>query len=173
MVDKTQLEQKELDSLNGVGVSFKINYTTYGLFGKERQRTKEYVLHEFTLATLNLISAKSIEVHINDEEMNQANGLSIIESARKSVVANSQQMASIVALAVLGERYWLRIPGTCTRFVRKHLFRRTCTRILHSMTPTTLNQMVSVIISLSNLSDFITSTRLMSIRTTEPRSRVE
>jgi hypothetical protein len=111
---------------------------------------------------------------------NELNGESheVIAKARKIVKGNAEKLARVVAIAVLGEDYYITEISGSKQIKRrkddKELDRLT-DLFLHSVKPSKLTVIAAAITNISNLADFITSMRLLSgARTTQPiKNRIE
>ena len=109
--DKKKLEQEraELNTLIGKGVSFEVKDTEFDVekrfLGivkryKPREVTRTFKIEEPTLATLDRISAETIEFAIDEAAMKSADSM---QRARGLAREHSIRCARVVAIAVLGE----------------------------------------------------------------------
>jgi hypothetical protein len=183
--DDLELERQELNLLIQKGVKFDINIKIRerikgikGLFGKKKIIEKNiiYEIYEPTLSVLDRISEIALDMIINEEDFKNEND--ILTKARQLTRENAKRLARMVAIAVLGEDYHILELSKSNRTVRhnndKELNRLTDV-FFHSLTPSKLIGLASIITNTSNLSDFINSMRLLSgARTTQPiKDRME
>ena len=176
------IERDELNRIIGNGVSFtitrrirrkkafpRIGYQVETISGK-------YEIQEATHSTLDRLSAIWIDMDSPEQELLKG-GAVTIRTAKNLANINARRMARIIAVAVLGEDYF--IP--CQRYGRtaykgndKALDDLT-EIFLHSLRPSELVSLAQTVTAVSNLGDFIASMRLMSgARTTQPMTgRIE
>lgn len=176
------IERDELNRIIGNGVSFTITRRirrkkAFPKIGYQVETISEkYEIQEPTLSTLDRLSAIWIDMDIPEQELLKG-GADTIRTAKNLANINARRMARIIAVAVLGEDYF--IP--CQRYGRtaykgndKALDDLT-EIFLHSLRPSELVSLAQTVTAVSNLGDFIASMRLMSgARTTQPMTgRIE
>lgn len=162
---KKELEVNELNLLINKGFTFEvIRRKPRGLFKREIIDISEsFTIKEPTLAVLDLLSAEYIKIDFDPESFNQSKHK--VADLKELVISNLETFARIVAIAVLGEDYFIKGDNE---------LRRLSLLFMHSITPTKLYQIVLAIHAGANYSDFLNSMRLMSVRTTSPKSdRIE
>jgi hypothetical protein len=156
-----EIERQELNLLVQRGFKFEV---TVG------KRKKTFEIHEPTLAVLDRISDISLDIVIDENELN--NDDNIMVNARKLIAGNAKRQATIIAMAVLGESYYTNIPilkQVLNVFYRIRL-RKLTDLFLHTITPSKLVGLAVAVTNISNLGDFLASMRLLSgARTTQPR----
>jgi hypothetical protein len=163
--NKKELEVNELNLLINKGFTFGVTHRKpRGLFKREITDVSEsYTIKEPTLAVLDLLSAEYIKIDFDPESFIHSNNM--VTALKQAVISNLETFARIVAIAVLGEDYFLKGD--------KEL-RRLSLLFMHSLTPSKLYQIVLAIHAGANYADFLNSMRLMSVRTTSPKSdRIE
>ena len=176
------IERDELNRIIGNGVCFTITRRirrkkAFPKIGYQIETISEkYEIQEPTLSTLDRLSAIWIDMDIPEQELLKG-GADTIRTAKNLANINARRMARIIAVAVLGEDYF--IP--CQRYGRtaykgndKALDDLT-EIFLHSLRPSELVSLAQTVTAVSNLGDFIASMRLMSgARTTQPMTgRIE
>ena len=179
---KKQMEREELQALTDSGAQYTIRYVkrTGFLHLRPKQVSQTFTIHEPTLAILDEISAIAIDLEL-DEETLAKGGMETITGARKAVRKNAWRLAKIIAIATLGEAcYDIKgDPQTATYGIgniikRPHKKRITnLARLIYlTATPGQLVALASKVTSMSNLNSFIASIRLLSARTTTPRTEL-
>jgi len=163
------------------GVDFTVTYKVRersGLFKKKltREVTETFNIQEPTLAVLDHLSAVWMGIGLN-EDLLGAGGTDTLIEAKRTAAENTDKAAEIVAIAVLGEDYYINeMVGNRfkTRNDDKEL-ERLKNIFKHSVQPSKLFQLATLVTNMSNLGDFIGSMRLMSgARTAAPKqSRIE
>lgn len=176
------IERDELNRIIRNGVSFTITRRirrkkAFPKIGYQVETISEkYEIQEPTLSTLDRLSAIWIDMDIPEQKLLKG-GADTIRTAKNLANINARRMARIIAVAVLGEDYF--IP--CQRYGRtaykgndKALDDLT-EIFLHSLRPSELVSLAQTVTAVSNLGDFIASMRLMSgARTTQPMTgRIE
>ena len=171
-------EQSELNALINRGVSFEVQdievqYKSYlwGLFKKKIlvPITRNFVIEEPTLGTLDRLSSEWIEMAIDEETIKGEDGML---QARKMTKKHALRCARVIALAVLGSD--LLIPkvskGGFVRYEEDTKRLEELTRLFaRQIKPSELYQLYVLINAMCNLGDFLNSIRLMSAdRTTIP-----
>ena len=171
-------EQSELNALINRGVSFEVQdievqYKSYlwGLFKKKIlvPITRNFVIEEPTLGTLDRLSSEWIEMAIEEETIKGEDGML---QARKMTKKHALRCARVIALAVLGSD--LLIPkvskGGFVRYEEDTKRLEELTRLFaRQIKPSELYQLYVLINAMCNLGDFLNSIRLMSAdRTTIP-----
>jgi hypothetical protein len=176
-----EMEREELNLLIQRGVKFDVSTKVYkraaglrGFFGEKEvtEETVTFEIHQPTLSTLDRISDVALDMVINDDELKDGSQ-EIITKARKIVKENAKKMARVVAIAALGEDYYITEVSESGKIKRRKNDReldRLTDLFFHSIKPSQLAVITSTITSLSNLGDFIASMRFLSgARTTQPR----
>lgn len=177
-------EREELNLLVQRGVKFdvttKIRRRKKGLRGffsrpETVNETHTFEIHEPTLSVLDRISALSLAI---DEATIKAEGEAAITEARHVTKENIMRMARVVAVAVLGEDYHVTEVnrfGKVKKYNDDKELDRLTALFFHSVKPSVLVGLVTMITGMSNLGDFINSIRLLSgARTATPRKeRIE
>ena len=154
-----EIEREELNLLVQRGFHFEI------IVGK---RKKTFSIHEPTLNILDLVTDISLDMEIDEEELNQ----NIIGNARKMVKGNARRQARIIAISVLGESYYTNIPilKQILNILYRIKLRRLTDLFMHTITSSKLIGLSAAITNTSNLGDFCASMQLLSgARTTQPR----
>lgn len=178
-----ELEREELQKLIRQGFKFHVEYKhrvrvpgLRGYFQRKRVvvRKETFEIQEPTLSTLDRLSEVWLGLIIDEEQLQGAGGQTLA-AAKQIVAENTDNMARIVAIAVLGEDYFAK---EVTNSGRIHLFedkkelKRLTLLFKHTIKPSKLTQLAGLITSVSNLADFIGSMRLLSgARTTLPREK--
>lgn len=181
-LEDLQREQNELRLMIQEGVTFDIDVTHYkrkpGLVGyfQKRERVTEkrvFKVQEPTLATLDRMSAIWVQLEIDEAQLSDEDYL----KTAKNIAANgTKKLAEIVAIAVLGEDYYIATDkgGYFARKEDKKALRQLASTFFHCLKPSELFTLAVLITNVSNLGDFINSIRLMSAtRTSEPTNRIE
>jgi hypothetical protein len=186
--EKTELEmeREELNLLVQRGLKFDVTIKARkrvsgvkGFFGKKEtaEETQTFEIHEPTLSILDRISDVALDMVINSDELKDG-GEEVITKAKELVKDNSERLARLVAIAVLGEEYHITEitkSGKITRRNNDKELDRLADLFFHTLKPSALVGLASVVTNISNLGDFIASMRLLSgTRTTQPRkNRIE
>jgi hypothetical protein len=162
--EKTALEKEraELNLLVQRGFKFDVSI---------RKRKKTFEIHEPTLAILDRISDISLDMVIDEDELNHENE-DAMASVRKIVKKNTKRQATIIAISVLGESFYTNIPilKQVLNFVYRIRLLGLTNLFYHSVTPSKLLGLAIAVTNMSNYGDFIVSMRLLSgARTTQPR----
>ena len=156
-----EIEREELNLLINRGFHFEVSV------GK---RKKKFEIYEPTLNVLDQISDISLDMVIDESQLNKDDD--VILNARKLVKKNAKRQAKAIAIAVLGETYYTNIPVLKQIFnvVYRIKLRRLTGLFMHTITPSGLAVLAARVTSISNLSDFLCSMRLLSgTRTTQQR----
>jgi len=187
MADKTinaqqelALEREELRLLIQKGVKFdvtrKVRVHLPGLKGffrkpEVREITESFELKEPTLSTLDRLSEVWLDIDI-DEEGLTGGTLATIQEAKYIVHKNVKKAALIVAIAALGEDYYINEIDSRGRFRQKEdkaELQRLSALFFHNVKPSKLVELANTVTTISNLPDFIGSMRLMKgARQTKP-----
>lgn len=176
---KIEAENNELNLLIQKGVNITVTRKIRGRKGFFRflrkqsvePETATFTIQEPTLAVLDLLASEQINIVIDEAKIRET-GLS---EAKKISGEQARRMARIVAIAVLGEDYFLAVRSGHRVIYRKDEKRlaELTDLFFTSVKPSTLFQYVLLINTMSNLGDFMSSIRLMSaVRTTMP-TRIE
>lgn len=163
---KLGAEIKQLDSLIHKGLAFTVEKKGLSKI-LSRKKEKEFILQEFTLGVLDLLSAEFIQLQIDDEKLNE----NPIAFTNELINSHSKRMARIIAIAVLGTScvVW----ENPLKWAYNHVLILKYTRYFYKrIKPSKMIQIVQIIRELMNLGDFISSIRLMSgvARTTLPKA---
>lgn len=181
--DKKKLEQEraELNALIGKGVSFEVKDTEFdvekrflGIFKryKPREVTRTFKIEEPTLATLDRISAETIELTIDEAAMKSADSM---QRARSLAREHSIRCARVIAIAVLGEDRLIPVHDKGgTRWVEdtKRLDELT-SLFARKIKPSVLYKLYVLVNAMCNLGDFMNSIRLMQQERTTMPIRIE
>lgn len=171
--DMTEMERSELNALIGQGATYTLRYVkSRGILGRRKKPVVEtHTIKQPTLAILDEISRIAIDLTIDEEGIAEG-GLATIKTARSAVRDNALRNAQIIALATLGEEYYeiREVAGRIERKKDRKALQRLTSLIYNTATPAQLSQMAASVTNMSNLGDFINSTRLLSARTTQPRA---
>jgi hypothetical protein len=175
-----EMEREELDLLINRGFKFTVSMKVQkrqkglrGLFGRKETAVEQafFEIRQPTLDTLDRISAMAVDMALDEEEF-KGGQQAILSAAWGKVKGCSRKMARVVAIAVLGEDYYVtEITGSGNIKRRKddRELNRLTDLFLHAVSPSELAVIVSAITGASNLADFITSMRFLSgARTTQP-----
>lgn len=139
-------------------------------------RKKEFIckildFKEPTLAVLDLVTEKFLNLNIFDTKKEEPAHVHI-RNANKTVKENAEKMAEIIAIFALGEDCFL-YNGTRYLYQKKEV-EKLKNIIFHTLQPHELENIISQLTALSNLPDFMVSTRLTGAnRTTAPAALVE
>lgn len=170
-----RLERAELDTLTDKGTQFTIRYNrrTGLLRRRVKPVVKTFTIHEPTAAVLDEISSLALDIEL-DETGLAAGGLETIAAARRAVNKNAMRQAEIIAWATLGETAYdiMDGHGTIIRRVNRKRIKSLANLIYSTATPTQLSNLANIVTSQSNLGNFINSIRLLSARTTQPRTEL-
>lgn len=171
-------ERSELNALINRGVSFdvqdvEVQYKPYlwGLFKKKLlvPITRNFIIEEPTLGTLDRLSSEWVEMAIDEEAIK---GDDDMLQARKMTKRHALRCAKVIALAVLGTDYLIpkASKGGGVRYVEDVARLDELTALFaRSIKPSELYQLCVLINAMCNLGDFLNSIRLMSAdRTTMP-----
>jgi hypothetical protein len=179
-----EMEQSELNLLIGQGIKFSIaikavkRKKSFRIFGRSKpeieEKTLTFEIHEPTLDTLDRISEISLKMAVSEEELK---GNDFLGRAKRLAKENARNLARIIAVAVLGEDYYeteiTHISATSVKIKRHKQDERLNSLsdlFFHTVTPSKLAELATVITSVSNLADFLASMRLLSdARTAIPR----
>ena len=181
MFDEIKTEKDELNLLINKGLSFKVERKIFkrqkgflGYFKKPIQEieTLEFTIKEPTLSTLDRMSSEQINLSIDENLMNSDNAIS---ESKKLINKHSKTCAKIIALAVLGQDYLI-----CEQFGNSFKHKNDDKKLneltelfFMNIKPSMLYQLYILVNTISNLSDFINSIRLMSANRTTMPIRIE
>lgn len=181
-IEELEAEQNELRLMIRQGVTFDIEVTIYrrkpGFFGFFRKRDKVtekkvFKIKEPTLNTLDRLSALWLQMEIDEAKLTDNDYLN---AAKKMAQKEAHRLAEVVAIAVLGEDYYITTEkgGHYQRREDEKALQELKTLFLHTVTPSGLFTLAVHITNVSNLGDFINSIRLMSAaRTSDPTHLIE
>jgi hypothetical protein len=180
MEERTELEMEraELNLLVQNGIKFKVTAKIKerkpgikGFFGKKVivEKTFEYEIKEPTLDTLDRISELSLKMVINENELKDDD---VFRKTKRLAKENAGHLARIVAIAVMGEDYYtaeITSTGKIKRSKNEEKLNSLADMFFHTVKPSQLAELSNIIMSISNLGDFLVSMRLLSdARTTQP-----
>lgn len=183
--DPIELEREELNLLIRRGVKFEVTTKVAqrrkglkGFFMKPEiiEKTSSYEIHEPTLSVLDRLSEIWLQMAVDEDALQESSV--ILSEAKRMAYENAERMARIIAIAVLGEDYHI---TEVNRFgqIRKYNNDKELNRLTylfkHTIKPSKLYSLSTMITNISNLGDFLNSMRLMSgARSTQPKtSRIE
>lgn len=179
--EELEMEQSELNLLLEKGVRFEVEERIRekkkgfaGALGMTHivTRTNSYMMKEFTLGVLDLLSAIWIKMHPKEDVIKQG-GLLAINEGERLVHEHSSDCARVVAIAVMGEDCFDILPNN-ERVCKDREIEKLARQFKHSIKPSKLKQLTDVIVSISNLADFINSIQLMhATRTSQPTKTIE
>lgn len=167
-------QKRLLRSIIGKGIKFSVSYTVRvrqkglkGLFLPKvnEERKEEFVLVEPTLSVLD--RASEVWLRMNTEGIDREGPDTKIEGF-KAVNNHARDMAECLAILVLGESYYA-VDGGDEKELRRltELFYKT-------VKPSQANDIALFIDTVSNVTDFTDSMRLMKMAvTTAPAKRIE
>lgn len=178
---KLEQERKELNTLIGKGVTFEVKDVVldvekkfFGLIRKykPRQVTHRFKIEELTLATLDRISAETVEMAIDEDAMKAPDSM---KRARTLAHNHSIRCARVIAIAVLGEDRLIPVPGKGgMRWVEDAARLEELTSLFaRRIKPSVLFQLYLLVNTMSNLGDFLSSIRLMQHERTTMPVRIE
>jgi hypothetical protein len=181
--EKKTLEQEraELNTLINKGVSFEVKDVEFDVekrfFGlikkyKPREVKRSFKIEELTLATLDRISAETIEMTIDEAEMKSDDSM---KRARGLARKHSIRCAKVVAIAVLGENRLIPVTGkNGVRWVEdvKRLDELT-SLFARTIKPSMLYKLYVLVNAMCNLGDFLNSIRLIQQERTTMPIRIE
>jgi len=168
-----EIEREELNLLVQRGVKFDISMKVKkrvkglpGFLGKKEitEKTETFEIHEPTLSVLDRISDVALDMVINDDELCDGSQ-EFITRARKIVKGNSEKLARVIAIAVLGEDYHINEiskSGKIKRLINEEELNRLTDLFFHSIKPSKLSALASTVTNISNFADFLVSMRLLS-----------
>ena len=168
---KLEQEKAELNALINNGMPFEIVDTGFqrkkgfwGLIGKRVpvQVRKQFEIKQFTLGTLDRLSAEWIEFAIDEVKLKSEDAT---KHAKELVRKHTKRCAKIVALAVMGTNYLIpkcSINGVVRYVENTKQLGYLTDLFFRTIKPSDLFQLCVLIDSMSNLGDFINSIRLMS-----------
>lgn len=171
--DKTKAEQQELNILINEGITFTFEYQSRRFpFSKVQTIKKNFTVKQPTLAVLDLMSSEAIHMVVDEDQVAR----DPFGSAKKITAAAVDPMCRYIAIAILGCD--AEIP---TNKLSKYPFykknekeiRRISTLIKRSLTPAQLREVVSAIMQISNMGDFLYSIRLVGESRSTIPNRVE
>ena len=151
----TEKERKTYAALINRGLNFTVDRT--GLF---RRKPRAFHIKQLFLGTMDLVSEAFAKMEIDEVALAE----DPIAEGRRLEHLHAREMARIVALAVLNDKWKIRLFA---RFYTSYFLWR--------INPSKLYQLAMIINTLSNTPDFVNSIRLLSIvRTAPPKAdRVE
>lgn len=167
--DKQQ-ERREIDALLNKGFTITITYTQKKLFRKPQEKTMLLEFREPTLAVLDLVTERYLKMEI-EESRKDAETSAHIRAANKTVHANVDKMAEIIAIFALGENCFT-FDGR--RYVIDFGKIKDLAKIIkHAIKPGELEKIISVMTALANLPAFLVSTTLVGAARTTRADMVE
>ena len=180
-INKLEQERKELNTLINKGVSFEVkdieletHKRFFGLIKKRvpKEVTRTFKIEELTLATLDRISAETIEITIDESEMKSEDS---IKRARGLAHNHSIRCARVLAIAVLGEDRLIPVHGKGgTRWVEDTARLDELTSLFaRKIKPSVLYRLFILVNAMCNLGDFMNSIRLIQQERTTMPVRIE
>lgn len=181
-IQQFETERRELQHMINEGVEFEVEVTVSrsqsGFFGRFKKRVKEvekrtFKVAEPTLATLDRLSALWLSMTIDETKLQDSDYLN---AAKKLVAQETDKVAEVVAVAVLGEDLYEATEkgGVYTFKPDRRKLNELKALFLHSVKPSDLFSIAVMVTSVSNLGDFTNSIRLMSAtRTSDPSHLIE
>lgn len=181
-IDALEAEQNELRLMIQEGVTFDVEIThcqrkpgLFGVFRKKERVTEKKVfkIKEPTLSTLDRLSTLWLQMEIDETKLKEADYLN---AAKKLANKEAHRLAEVVAIAVLGEDYYITTEknGVYKRTEDREALNNLTSLFMHSVKPSDLFTLAVLITNVSNLGDFINSIRLMSAtRTSDPTHLIE
>ncbi len=171
--DKSNLQKEkgELDRLlaNGCNLTVKdFVYKRKHFFSKLEKEEVELHFHidEPTLSTLDRISKEAIDLEFDEKRIL---GSDSIEYANTFSYSARKRCAKIAALAVIGEEYNKPVENRFGKIIYKKDHKRVCeltSLFMRTLKPSALLQIVIIINTMSNLTDFLTSIRFLQTKRT-------
>lgn len=149
-------------------------------FGLVRKKTvvdvvRKFHIHELTLATLDRISAESIEFVLDNDMLTDTENKDAAKRHVNGLVARqTERCARIVAIAALGESLWKpehRHGHTQWREDTDTL-NETTALFMRALRPSALHQLFNGVYAMANLGDFLNAIRLMQTDRTMMPSRI-
>ncbi len=175
------LEKEETTRVIQKGIDFTIRdkkaVVKRRWFGLRRTTTvvdtvMQFHIHECTLATLDRISAESIEFVLDNDMLADVDNKEAAKRHANGMVGrHSKRCARVVAIAALGESLWK--PEGQHGHVQwredSKLLDETTELFMRALRPSTLLQLFNAVYTMCNLGDFLNAIRLMQTdRTTMP-----
>jgi hypothetical protein len=168
-------KQKVLNTMLDKGLTFTMKHTERvrakgirGFFGKKEivETEETYTIKEPTLAVLDMMSAEWLKFDLTELEGIMDD--SALEASYKIVTRHAKDLARVIAIASLGERYYSVEGGD-----EKEL-QRLADLFYRYATPSQMRDLAMFITASGNIADFIVSMRLMrSAVTVTPTERIE
>ena len=149
-------------------------------FGLVRKKTvvdvvRKFHIHELTLATLDRISAESIEFVLDNDMLTDTENKDAAKRHVNGLVARqTERCARIVAIAALGESLWKpehRHGHTQWREDTDTL-NETTALFMRALRPSALHQLFNGGYAMANLGDFLNAIRLMQTDRTMMPNRI-
>lgn len=149
-------------------------------FGLVRKKTvvdvvRKFHIHELTLATLDRISAESIEFVLDNDMLTDTENKEAAKRHVNGLVARqTERCARIVAIAALGESLWKpehRHGHTQWREDTDTL-NETSALFMRALRPSALHQLFNGVYAMANLGDFLNAIRLMQTDRTMMPNRI-
>jgi hypothetical protein len=181
-----EIEREELNLLVQRGFKFEVTFKAgkrvkgiSGFFGKKEitEETMTFEIKQPTLDTLDRISDIALDMIANEDKLNDGS-VEVITKAWKTVKENARKLARVVAIATLGEDYYITEISKSGEIKRRNNDRelnRLADLFFHTVKPSKLAGLASAVTNISNFGDFIISMRLLSdARMTQPiKNRIE
>ena len=183
-MDKEQellLEKAELDAIVGRGVTFEIDdYDLlikkyfFGLFKKKKiQKIKRsFTIRELTLSTMDRLSREWIEFDLDESRITSDDAL---EAAKIMTAKHAYRCAHIVAIAVLNTE--ILIPknssGRIIYVEDTKRIEQLSALFFRQLKPSKLYNLYTLVNTMCNFGDFISSIRLMKCERTTMPIRIE
>lgn len=149
-------------------------------FGLVRKKTvvdvvRKFHIHELTLATLDRISAESIEFVLDNDMLTDTENKDAAKRHVNGLVARqTERCARIVAIAALGESLWKpehRHGHTQWREDTDTL-NETTALFMRALRPSALHQLFNGVYAMADLGDFLNAIRLMQTDRTMMPNRI-
>jgi len=170
-MEELEIEKKELESLTGKGIPFQVKshvkMPVKGLgryFGRKEtvEKVEAFEIKPPTLAVMDRLSLISIDLEVDDQKI--AEGDNTFDLVKGHIASNADKLAEYVAIATLGEDYYVReqtISGRIREYEDKEALRNFTKFFKTWLTPQELHLIAKAVIISLNLADFIDSMRLM------------
>lgn len=173
--ENKELMQKETDIINDVPFVFELEYKKpktiqekkfFGLITTNKtiqEKVKEeFKIYPLRLSTMNRMAKYQIELYLDKSKFEEGNkDVDTFNEMKLIAINNTETMASIVAIAVLGVDY------------SEKKFKKVKQIMFDSLTSFKLEVIINEILRYQHLGNFLNSTVAMSARTTMSPNEVE
>lgn len=183
-MEELELEKKELESLTGQGIPFqvrsRVKVPVKGIgryFGRKEivDRIDDFEIKPPTLAVMDRLSLISIDLEVDDQKISE--GENTFELVKGYVAGNADRLAEYVAVATLGEDYYVReqtLSGRMREYEDKEALQDLTKFFKTWLTPQELLTITKGIIVSMSFADFMHSMRLMKgTRTAKKKDPIE